>query len=61
MTQHVPLAAPLASTSPNERVFRLPLGASAQFAALFEQLDADKAALGVDDYGLSVTTMGAWR
>jgi ATP-binding cassette subfamily A (ABC1) protein 3 len=66
VTSHVPQAALLqgaaagggaSSGAGAEIAFRLPLGESARFPALFEHIDASKQQLGVADYGLGVTTM----
>lgn len=40
-----------------EMAFTLPYGATAQFPALFDALDAQTAALGIESYGVSVTTL----
>lgn len=49
--------AELISSAGAEVAFRLPREQSGQYAALLRQLDAQKAELGVDSYGLSVTTL----
>ncbi|GLD95409.1 hypothetical protein PINS_up004053 [Pythium insidiosum] len=54
---HVPSARVLSDVGA-ELAFQLPLDAAAQFPALFDALDDDKAALGgVLSYGISVTTL----
>ena len=37
--------------------FQMPIAASKKFPALFNALDANKQKLGIDEYGISVTTM----
>ncbi len=43
--------------SPGEVSYRLPIAASPHFADLFEQVDVHAKELGVDAYGISVTTL----
>ena len=40
-----------------ELTFQLPFAASAKFANLFEQIEQNTSSLGVDSYGISVTTL----
>jgi len=41
----------------SEISFRLPLSASANFPGLFEAMESQKAQMGIDSYGISVTTL----
>lgn len=54
--RYVPVAEPL-SVVGAEQSFRLPFSASERLANLFEEIDSTKAALGVAEYGISVTTL----
>lgn len=54
--QHVPEAEQLSNVA-GEVSYRLPLAASGQFADMFEQIDAASKDLGIDAYGISVTTL----
>eukprot|EP00808_Paulinella_micropora_P009160 g5382.t1 len=54
--QHVPAALPLSHVG-SELALRLPLRAAAAFPALLIELDTRKQELGLDSYGLSVTTL----
>ncbi|KAK9829531.1 hypothetical protein WJX72_006343 [[Myrmecia] bisecta] len=56
ITSHVPKATFL-RTSGAELVYRLPMGATAAFPDMLEQLDADQPKLGVVHYGLSMPTL----
>ena len=56
ITNHVPTATVLTNVG-SEMAFGLPLEASAAFPLLLRELDVQRQALGVSDYGLSVTTL----
>jgi ATP-binding cassette, subfamily A (ABC1), member 3 len=56
ITSRVPGALALSNVGA-ELAFQMPLGASAVFPALFAALEAQSATLGVDTYGVSVTTL----
>ena len=56
ITQRVPAAEKLSDVGA-ELQFQLPLSSSAAFPALFADLEASQGALGVESYGVSVTTM----
>jgi len=50
-------AATILSDVGAEMSFQMPIGASKQFPGLFNAMDANKSKLGIDEYGISVTTM----
>ena len=47
----------LESDNDDEAVFRLPSGQSARFPAMFLDLEKEKVALGIANFGLDLTTM----
>lgn len=53
---HVP-AAQLLSNVGSEIAFQLPLGATSAFPHMLQAIEEQQRQVGIDDYGLSVTTM----
>lgn len=54
--KNIPAAEPLSNVGA-EQSFRLPFSSSSKFADMFRDLDLNKAALGIAEYGISVTTL----
>jgi ATP-binding cassette subfamily A (ABC1) protein 3 len=54
--KNIPAAEPLSNVGA-EQSFRLPFSSSGQFSEMFRDLDLNKAALGIAEYGISVTTL----
>eukprot|EP00457_Paulinella_chromatophora_P000146 gb/GEZN01000146.1/.p1 GENE.gb/GEZN01000146.1/~~gb/GEZN01000146.1/.p1 ORF type:complete len:2016 (+),score=362.69 gb/GEZN01000146.1/:289-6336(+) len=57
LVQHFVPTASILSDSANEIAYRLPLKASGRFADMFDAIDVDRKTLGVNHYGISVTTL----
>ena len=56
VAKHVPQAEMLNDVG-SELSFRLPFEATSRFVELFSELDANKLALNIAQYGISVTTL----